>query len=143
MAPHSFSFQVEVQGTASRRVLNADAVGASSTDAMQRVKERIAHHKLSATNISACGEEHATGYGAVLSADWSVSLRDASLDLPDWSPFSWLPDADCLEVKHFDSDGFKAELHRMQNDLPVSCIAVLDGASIPNLSEHLSQHLSH
>lgn len=138
MAPRCFVVQVTVPAASTRSSLDVAALGVSEADAMQHVKKRLACHRVSAVTNLAGEAESARRYAQVLSPEWPVSLGDAALDLPDWSSFSSLPDADCLDVKCFDTDGFKAELDRMQNEPGGSCIAVLDGATAPNIPEILA-----
>lgn len=139
MTINRFAFQVTVQTPVNSR-LKIDAVAAaeSTSDALRFVKERLSRHQSFAIDISPCQIEHASReYARVLASDWAVSLADASLDLPDWSPFSELSDAECLAVTRFDAKGLESELHRMLSDTSHGCIAIVDGASTPNIAEIL------
>ena len=116
--------------------IKAIAAGISASEALGSVEERLARHKAAVSSISPSEDESFRRYGQVLSADWAVSLADASLDLPNLSTFIELPDTESLEVMRFDRQQFAVELQAMVNDSS-HCVAVLDGASTPNIAEIL------
>lgn len=138
MSLRCFSIRVSFPAATALPSLNVAALGQSSSEAMEYVKARLANHHISAVTDLAGEGKDVFSYAQALSAEWPVSLGDAALDLPEWSPFSTLPDADCLDVRRFDIDGLKAEVAHMQSAPGGDCIAVLDGATAPNISDILA-----